>query len=251
MQKHDLTFDATDLAALRQLVGRRLLSRQSVHPWFANVWEGSLRMDLVTDDDVVSFEGVFSPEVIDGLADQLLRLRVRSGDGVGPWTLHGHQGRGRKADDTYAKPRPAPVIEQVRIIREEVRVEDGRGTSLVELTLDLGVLVTLGHDPDEPVDPDRRFNRDEVGDCFIGIHFLQHEPMIRFGWSSGTTFRFGIHTYPGAVNWLLEPGQRLVHARFLVDPGDAEEGGAKRSAPDSSTLLSHAGSDDPPLADER
>ena len=220
-QKHDLTFDATDLAALRQLVGRRLLSRQSVHPWFANVWEGSLRMDLVTDDDVVSFEGVFSPEVIDGLADQLLRLRVRAGDGVGPWTLHGHQGRGRKADDTYSKPRPAPVIEQVRIVREEVKVEADDGTSIVELTLDLGVLVTLGHDPDEPLDPDRRFDRDEVGDCFIGIHLLQHEPMIRFGWSSGTTFRFGIHTYPGAVNWFLEPGQRLVHSRYLVELDDA------------------------------
>lgn len=223
MHQHDFTFDARDLGALRHLVGRQLVSRQTVHPWFSEVWEGSLRMDLITDDGVVSLEGVFTAEPIDELADQLVRLQVRAGDDVRPWTLFGHQGRYRKRDLSPTATQNFPVVEAVRIVREKVHVEIG-GVSAFEVTQDLGIMLTLrrestaSSDTDGPNASDQENDRiEEERGCLVGIAFDQHQPSVKFGSSQGSSFRFGIHTYPGTVNWGLEPGQRLVHSRWLVN----------------------------------
>jgi len=223
MHQHDFTFDARDLGALRRLVGRQLVSRQTVHPWFSDVWEGSLRMDLITDDGVVSLEGVFTAESIDELADQLVRLQVRAGDDVRPWTLFGHQGRSRKRDLPPTTAQNFPVVEAVRIVREEVHVEID-GVLVFDLTQDLGIMLTLRREPTASSDTDgpNASGQEnnwivEERDCFVGIDFDQQQPSVKFGSSGGSSFRFGIHTYPGAVNWGLEPGQRLVHSRWLVN----------------------------------
>lgn len=222
MPMHDLRLTASDLAALRLLVGAHLIERQSVHPWFANAWEGSLRMDLITDDHIISVEGVFDSGIIDGLADQLLRLTVKTGTDVRPWTLFGNQGRERRRNETLSTPWRRARIDRVRIVREEVRVETIDGTSLLELTLDLGVLLTFGQSGDESSLVEAPHISLETYNYFVGPSFDQHEPTVKWGSSPKTMFRFGIHTYPGAVNWFLEPGQRLLHSRSLIELDEAE-----------------------------
>jgi hypothetical protein len=213
----DRTFDVLSLEALGALSGRRLLSTQSVHPWFANVWESSLRMDLGVDDTVISFEGIFDDEVLEGLADQLLTLRVRAGSDVPPWTLHGHRGRRRRQDDRRAEETNPPLIERVSIIRDQTSIVI-EGSTEMTILQDLGVVITL-LDAGEETDQAHRWSWDRMhGDQVLGIVFDQHEPVVALR-SEGLSpqSRFGIHTYPGAVNRLLRPGERLEQSRFLVD----------------------------------